>query len=331
MAEQNNNQQSSLDYTRDLAQSRYNFSYKVFPDTVGMDDVGHYIIININVPVDSGNKFRTNLTSVANEVDVLEKELSKVDTLRARDGLITPGQTAPTNFALERSTRRIAESIALYMPTPLVYNGQNMYQEVSLTAFAGEALMGIAGYGLSAIRAFSKTLGDQLDSVLSGQAKPVSDAAGSAIGTVSRLGGYPINPAVEVLFANTPQRQFVFEFLLAPRNEKESLSLQSIIKTLRFHAAPELSAPGTLPIVGQVLGGAYWIPPAEFDITFMNKGEENMNIIRINTCVLERCEVDYAPSGVYSTFTNGHPVAVRLSLGFREIEPVHKKRILQGF
>ena len=56
-----------------------------------------------------------------------------------------------------------------------------------------------------------------------------------------------------------------------------------------------------------------------------------MNIIRINTCVLERCEVDYAPSGVYSTFTNGHPVAVRLSLGFREIEPVHKKRILQGF
>jgi hypothetical protein len=47
--------------------------------------------------------------------------------------------------------------------------------------------------------------------------------------------------------------------------------------------------------------------------------------------VLERVEVDYAPTGTYATFRNGHPVAVRLSLGFRELEPVHKQRVLQGF
>jgi hypothetical protein len=329
---QNNTQtpNPSDDFTRDLAQSRYDFSYRVFPDNVGMDDIGHYMIININVPVSSGQN-RTNLTGLENEVTVLGNELSKVDTLRLRDGLISPGQIGPTNFALERETRRIAESIALYMPTPLVYNGQNMYQEVSLTALGGEALMGAAGYAGGFLSTLARSATQAMESVIGGQSRPISDATGSTIGTVARLGGYPINPAVEILFANTPQRQFVFEFLLAPRNEKESLSLQAIIKTLRFHAAPELSAPGSVPLFGNVAGGFYWIPPAEFDITFMNKGQENTNILRINTCVLERCEVDYAPSGVYSTFRNGHPVAVRLSLGFREIEPIHKKRVRQGF
>jgi hypothetical protein len=103
--------------------------------------------------------------------------------------------------------------------------------------------------------------------------------------------------------------------------------MHSIIKTLRFHGAPELSDVA-VPFIGQ---GLFWIPPAEFDITFFHKGKENMNILRINTCVLERIEVDYAPTGVYSTFKNGHPVATRLSMGFRELEPVHKKRVLQGF
>jgi hypothetical protein len=98
--------------------------------------------------------------------------------------------------------------------------------------------------------------------------------------------------------------------------------MKAIIRTLRFHAAPELDS---------VTAGFTYIPPAEFDITFFNKGVENTAIPRINTCVMDRIEVDYAPTGVYSTFSNGHPVAARLSLGMREIEVVHKRRVLQGF
>ena len=62
---------------------------------------------------------------------------------------------------------------------------------------------------------------------------------------------------------------------MAPRNEQESLSMRNIIKTLRFHGAPELNFAGT-----------FWIPPAEFDISFFHNGRENRNIPRINTCVL---------------------------------------------
>jgi hypothetical protein len=111
---------------------------------------------------------------------------------------------------------------------------------------------------------------------------------------------------------------------MAPKNAEESLAVKNIVRALRFYSAPELSSDpsGNIPL---------YIPPAEFDITFFTRGEENTNIPRINTCVLERVEVDYAPTGVYSSFRNGHPVAVRLSMGFREIEPLHKLRILQGF
>jgi hypothetical protein len=51
----------------------------------------------------------------------------------------------------------------------------------------------------------------------------------------------------------------------------------------------------------------------------------------MNTCVLDQIEVDFAPTGTYSTFSSGHPVMARLSMGVREIEPLHKRRVIQGF
>ena len=104
--------------------------------------------------------------------------------------------------------------------------------------------------------------------------------------------------------------------------------MREIIKTLRFHSAPELQS---FTIGEGALGIPTFIPPAEFDITFYNGATENLNVPRINTCVLERCEVDYAPSGGWSTFSNGQPIAARLSLAFREIEIIHKRRVVQGF
>jgi len=174
------------------------------------------------------------------------------------------------------------------------------------------------------LKAFAKSFAGKLTGA-SALGTTIGAVAGIAksgvVGGASKLLQAPINPMVEILFSNTTVRVFVMEFLMSPRNEEESKTIHSIIKTLRFHAAPEIGE----------LSGVTWIPPAEFDITFFNKGVENMNLLRINTCVLERVEVDYAPQGIYSTFRNGHPVAVRLSLAFRELEPVHKKRVLQGF
>lgn len=293
---------------QDLGQNEYSFRYLVFPNDLGMDDNGHYMIININVPTKlGGQEAAGNFQEYFNVVDPIQR--SKVDTLRYANGIsgAGAGENSPRNgigMSIPRFTRRIKESVALFMPTPLIFNTQHVFEDISLTALAGKIGIGAA-------------------SVISPKAGALASTAFNAARVAGSLSGNPINPAVEILFATTPVRQFAFELLLAPRNEAESITIWNLIKTLRFHAAPEINT---------LTAGLTWIPPADFDITFFQNGKENTNLLRINTCVLERIEVDYSPtSGIYSTFRNGHPVAVRLSLGFRELEPVHKQRITQGF
>lgn len=313
-----------------LGQSEYNFTYTAFPEDISNDYIGHYMVININVPVfltDAGQQ-RTAYKNAQNQkagniiaTQTLTDQASKVDTLRfggaEEIGGVFNGVYGPTEYgkealAVPRFTRRITESIALYMPTPVIYNTTNDYQDISLSSF-GSGLAAQVG-GLIGGR-IGGEVGAQTGSAIGGG---IARGAGQA----AALARYPINPRVEVLYTKSNLRQFVFEFLLAPRNQKESDSMEKIIRTLRYHAVPEIDP---------VTFGWTFIPPAEFDITFYHQGVENRKIPRINTCVVDRIEVDYAPQGEYSTFSNGHPVAARLSLGLREVEILHKRRVLQGF
>lgn len=295
-----------------LEQSTYDFNYRIFPEDLTLQDNSHYMVININVPVRIGGGRRSDYP-VGN---ILSDEFSKVDNLRFNSQLNTNfnrnvgALSSATNreaLSIPRSTRRIAESIALHMPNGgLVYTEDNQYEAVSMTAMAGGLMSAVAKVA---------------DKATNGIASTILNATGQVVNNGAKLAGYPINPRIEVLFANRPQRQWMFEVFLAPRTQSESITMKNIIKTLRYHAAPEL---GT--------GGFYFIPPAEFDITFFRQGAENTYLPRINTCVLEKIDIDYAPqNGVYSTFRDGSPVAVRLSMAFREIEIVHKRRVLQGF
>jgi len=322
-----------------LAQGEYNFTSHVFPEDLSADYHGHYIVININVPTYKGQS-RSAYSSASQQgasglnidvsTKVLTNEYSKVDNLKFNAGAepVSSGPGAgPVSSSrgnlrefgsIKRSTRRIAASIALFMPAQAKYTHENKYDEVSLTAFGAKAAAIGVGFGGSMIAGSARgaeTIGN-LIGMIGGAAK--------TIGQASSLLGFPINPRMEVLYTGTPQRQFIFEFLMAPKNQTESLAIKRIVDTLRFHAAPEVETLlGFIPT---------FIPPSEFDITFFTRGKENTNIPRINTCVLESIAVDYAPTGgIYSTFTNGYPVATVLSMAFRETEILHKRRVLQGF
>jgi len=357
-----------------LSQSRFNFNYRMFPsDLTASYYGGHYMVININVPV---NPF-TGQPRTTFGAGTLTGELSKVDTAKYGTPAeqlsygLTPtpsGEAQRESLSVPRFTRRIAESIALFMPSSMIHTNQNIYEEVSLTALGGR----VASVGLAALVAGGGPLsGRSVQSALQSgvSAARVLDSAGRMISQVASLAKYPINPRVEILFSTTPQKQYVFEVLMAPRNEYESEAIKSIIKTLRIHAAPGIGSGSVNGGVGAAIGGTIgalaglatgrsfgsaavgglagaafgglatslgpgltFVPPSEFDITFYQNGRENTNIPKINTCVMEKIEVDYSPTGgMFSTFRNGHPVAVRLSMAFREVEIPHKARIEQGF
>lgn len=293
----------------DFTQSEYDFTYRIFPNDLGMEDNDHYMVININVPVTVGpvtgvlpRGFVTPISSV------LPGEVSKVDKLRfGLNRSFLFGDTG--SFALRRGTRRIKESIALHMPNGgLVYTEDNLYEPVSMTAMMGSVVGGgVAGFINSVA---NSTFGTT-----------VVDGIKSFVSNGSKISGNPINPQVEVIFATRPMREWMFELLLAPRSAEESETVREIIRTMRLYSAPEIAALGFT-----------FIPPAEFDITFYKDGQESQHLPRINTCVLKRFEVDYAPAeGKYSTFSDGSPVAVRMSMNFQEVEVLHKQRVAEGF
>jgi hypothetical protein len=292
-----------------LKQDQYDFTYRAFPNDLGNSNIGHYMVININVPVNlTGSSVRTNINA---NINTKLEDFSKVDVLRFNADVPSFGAPQRGFASVPRYTRRIRESVALFMPSPLAYTSMNDYSEINLTPLVGGVVGGLVSDAVSVATG-----------VTGGAGSSTAGAVSSLIEAAPKLAGYPINPRVEVMFSNTRLRQFMFEVLMAPRNQKESETIQEIIKTLRYYSAPELG--GGLSLT--------WIPPAEFDITFYNKGEENTKLPRINTCVLDRIDVDYAPhGGMYSTFSNGHPVSVRMTLAFTEIEVNHKLRVLQGF
>ncbi len=314
-------------------QNTYDFRYRVFPEDLTNDDVGHYMVININTPTDrnGGSDPRTAYTGARYRTSVLDNELSKVDILRwaksptaARfpQERLAPYAVGPFDNTIggvrgeggiRRATRRVSESIALFMPTPVIYTSANMYPDTTIASMLDGIVSGVAG-------AVPGRGSSSLGSIWNG----ISNFFSGAVSSGASAMGSPINPRIAVLYQTSPLRQFNFEFLMAPKSEQESKNMEEIITTMRSHAAPELE---------EIVKGVplTFIPPAEFDITFFNKGVENMHIPRINTCVLTRIDVDYAPSGAYATFWNGHPVACRMTLGFTEIEILHKRRVLQGF
>lgn len=176
-----------------------------------------------------------------------------------------------------------------------------------------------------------------------------------AIGNfAAQLAGGAINPKVEVLFRTTQLRQFQFNFMFAPSSREESENMEKIIKTLRGHAAPEIDNNDPMgPYIGGGGGvsiGGLNIPvptnqaqyltsglgmkaPSEFTIDFYREGGQiNEHIPKIARSIIERIDVDYAPQGEFSTFSNGYPVSAMLTVVFREMRIIDRSSILnRGF
>ena len=57
---------------------------------------------------------------------------------------------------------------------------------------------------------------------------------------VNKAFGQADNPYMEVLFDAMQLRTFTYNFIFAPKNEKETEEVQKIIQIFRFHMAPEL-------------------------------------------------------------------------------------------
>lgn len=239
-----------------------------------------------------------------------------------------------TNKNFVKTTTLTTDAIALYMPDTLLYSYSQNFETVSpgneasgkiLTAGrsaieaakAGETLFGAIAKAGGSIGASAQ--GFITDTAVNVIAKETGQDAGGKL--AKAFLGQLTNPMLELIYQAPNMREFQFDFMFYPRDEKEALEVQKIIERLRFHQAPEFA---------NMLTGidkAFLMPPSQFDIRFYYGGSENINLPPISTCVLKSIDVNYAPNG-WSAYEvpgepaslgrTGMPVATQLTLQFQE-------------
>jgi|TARA_R110001592_G_C13162186_1_gene749022 hypothetical protein len=234
-----------------------------------------------------------------------------------------------------QTTTRVSDSVAIYLPPNVQDNLGATYNDMQT---------GMLGYAAAGALDFSKFMGNKdyaaaakaLTGGLAGIATEAAKKAASGLVEAlagaegatqlgNRVFGQADNPYLEVLFETMAVRSFTYSFTFAPRNEEERNDVQDIIQLFRFHMAPEL----------QGAQSRFLTLPSEFDIHYMFQAKDGTNTEndyynRIATCVLENCTVDYTP-GKVSSFKDGSPTQINMTLQFKETETLTKDKINQGY
>ena len=344
-----------------LENSEYNRSLLRYPKDLGQADRGHYIVFNINEQINTAQEFRgkevSDKPTVHKNIEKLTDQFGLFTTTQTiQNGIALGGKAINAaasflerkigiNFTQSdiwqtgkgfanaasanvdgkigiRTIRRIADTIALYMPDTLAFSYHQNYENLAP--------------GREGLQALASGLASASGSIKSGgNAKSVVNALAPFLGAyvlrnqgdfgkvlfAAGTGGKVNNPMMEILYSSPEFRSFKFDFMMYPRTSREAQEVQNILQKLRFHQAPEL-VKGT--------GGYFMYPPSEFDISFYYNGQVNPNLPKIGTCVLTNIDIDYAPNGWHSyempdnlkpeVGRTGMPVAIRLSLSFKETE-----------
>jgi len=171
-------------------------------------------------------------------------------------------------------------------------------------------------------------------------------AIGGLIQTVAGAAGGAINSKVEVLYRDTALRRFQFSFIMSPQSPEESRQLKLIVQTLRQYSSPTLVEGTSDPQTGYIgsvgnqaeflsTGGLY-LSPSEFLIQFWYLDENgtatpNENIPKIGRCVLTGIDINYTPTGEWSTFKDGAPTSAMLTMAFQEMRVINSQNVLDGY
>ena len=354
--------QKPLTNTELFNRGRNNFSldYYNYPEDLGNDDLKHWIQFTINVrgksTVRLGNeRIIDRVSRSADSAQLTEDELGQAalgagvvgtavaaggistfisESLKSKNqksgGAVGPGplrKAAPfalgavaggvlltQDFLRPDTSYKISDVINLYVdgPPTVRYNAQ--YSNKDLGTIAG-----LAGGGTDAI---ASTEG--ASAVLMQFAKIPQMAGVNTADIIGASSKVALNPFKEVLFESIDFRAFNFKYKFMPKSKEEAKTVYKIIELFKFHMHPELSA-----------NKLFFIYPSEFEITyFFNNRPNNKDgggyFHKFKPCVLENMDVTYG-GDIFSSFGDGNPTEINVTLTFRETEILTKKQIKDGY
>jgi len=215
-------------------------------------------------------------------------------------------------------TKRLKDVITLHMQEkPSVSYGIN-YQDKDLGILGG--LLGSDSDLSNSTQADRLTGLSQSMSLQIAKIPSILPGLGSLSDIIQLGAKVKTNPFREVFFEGIDYRKFNFKYKFMPKNKHESDAVYKIINKFKEHMHPELAA-----------GGAFFLYPSEFEIAYYYNNEENKYFNKIATCALTDMSVEYGGEQL-SSFSNGNPTEINLTLSFRELELLTKETIReQGY
>lgn len=220
---------------------------------------------------------------------------------------------AEKNLTFSRPQKQLQAAIALHIPNQIAARYSVGWGEEDTFALSAAAKGADEIY-----RSFSNDANLQRTSgiakeILANQALekgPLGKDLGIAAGVAA-------NPKKEQAFKNVDFRTFTFEYQFSPKSESEAQNALNIIRAFKYHMHPEFTSTNQF----------IYVYPSEFDIVYYKGGKENLNIHRHTSCVLTELNVNYSPNGVFSTFPNGMPTQISLTMTFKELMLLTKESI----
>lgn len=286
-------------------------------------------------------------TNVANSTGVdypaLDSKPSSNPTASHKfpEDLWAPGQEPFIYFNIRSTVDPTLQSrgnISLYMPPTIMVSYGAGWEELSMESRKIKALT-----GFDTAETVGKLSDGKIKEALSGAASSIAATSdlttyakyaasnlaestlGSSYASDVRRGmagkDQVVNPFTSMLYQGPRLRQFQLDFSLYARNQKETESIQKIIKAFKLAMHPDAEKGAQ---------SVFFDFPYVFDIFFITPATDKM--FNIKKAALIDMAINYAGAGAPSFFNvSWAPVDIRMSLTFKELELLTRKEIDQNF
>jgi len=153
---------------------------------------------------------------------------------------------------------------------------------------------------------------DLISKYFAGQALSLFGGNVSINQLLARRGGQVFNPNMELLFNGPSLRNFNFSFKMTPRSAEEGEEIKTIIRFFKRGMAPK---------AGET--GLFLKTPNVFELRYRQGNGEHEFLNKFKQCFLTNITVNYTGDGVYSTYNDGTPVSMIMTLMFKELAPIY--------
>ena len=218
-------------------------------------------------------------------------------------------------------------SVSLYVPDALISQSSVVYRQEGKSTFMRaivKAAEGLAGGG------DALDIGGEVVQTMG--TKFIMEAINKMTGGMSNLRfGRASNPQMEQILDNIPLRSWDFTFDFWPKSAKEALEVRNIINTFRESMLPDTFSDKVTKVVEAMETGnmptdpskiqtnaSYFNYPNVFQIYFSGPIADKVDGFLPAVCT--NAQVDYTGGQKFSTFEDGMPVHVQLTLNFLEIK-----------